>query len=115
MSSDSLNQLFKTYRIIRDCMKIARRALDDDNLGKLKETEFEGQAKPEAAGWINEARKTADDLAVLALYTVFERYVVEYAQKMTEPIQTVGPADFGQRLHLRVAGWNRKVEPGRFS
>jgi hypothetical protein len=46
----------------------------------------------------------------LALYTVFERYVVEYAQKMTEPIQTVGPEDFGQRLHLRVGDgikrWN---------
>jgi hypothetical protein len=102
MSSDSLSQLFATYRRIRDCMKIARRALDNDNLGMLKDTEFEGQAKPQAATWIDEAGKTTDELAVLALWSVFERYVIEYTQARTGQIEATGPGDFGERLHQRV-------------
>lgn len=83
MSSESLNQLFATYRRLRDCLKIAGRAVDAENLRMLEGTEFVGQAKVQATQWIEETRRTVDDLSIVALWALFERYVIEFTQERT--------------------------------
>lgn len=102
MSSDSIKDLFATYRRLRDCLKIASRAVDTENLRMLEGTEFVGQGKIQAASWIEETRKTVDDLSVVALWASFERYVIEYTQKRAVPLGATEPLDFGKRLHKKV-------------
>jgi len=104
MSSDSLNHLFATYRRLGDCLKIAGRAVDTENLRMLEGTEFVGQPKIQAASWIQETRKTVDDLSVVGLWALFERYVIEYTQERAVPLGDTEPVDFGERLHKKVEG-----------
>lgn len=102
MSSDSLSQLFATYRRLRDCLKIAGRVVEAENLRMLEGTEFMGEAKTQAATSLEETRKTIDDLSVVAFWALFERYVIEYVQERVEPLKKADPVNFGERLHERV-------------
>lgn len=111
MSSESLNQLLATYRRLRDCLKIAGRAVDAENLRMLEGTEFVGQAKVQATQWIEETRRTVDDLSIVALWALFERYVIEFTQERTRPLAAANPPDFGERLQKKVEGEIERWRP----
>ena len=102
MSSEPLAEFFATHRRLRDCLKIARRAIDSEKLDLLDGTDFIAASRQQAAEWIDQARKDADDLAVVALWAWFERHLIEYAQLRAESVGTSTPSAFAQELKAKV-------------
>jgi hypothetical protein len=102
MSSEPLETFFATHRRLRDCLKIARRAVDTEKVELLGGTDFIGASRQQAGEWIDEARKDADDLAVVALWAWFERHLIEYAKLRVETVGTSNPLPFAQDLKAKV-------------
>jgi hypothetical protein len=102
MSSPRLEEFFKTYEWLRDCLKVTKRAINEGNTRLLDDTAFMGQSQTQAADWIDDASKAADDFAVVALWAWFERYLIEFTQAKASVIASSSPAEFAQRLQARV-------------
>jgi hypothetical protein len=102
MSSESLAELFGSYRRLRDCLKIARPAVDSANLQLLNGTEFLGETKVEAAESLDRARQAVDDLVVAAMWAWFERYLIDYTMDRAGALESSNPTGFGRRLRERV-------------
>ena len=60
-----------------------------------------GQSQSEAADWIDQAAQAADDLAIVALWAWFERYLIEFTQTKAE-ITSCSPVEFAQVLQARI-------------
>jgi len=54
-----------------------------------------------AGDWIDQATEVADDLAIVALWAWFERYLIEFTQTMVV-IASPSPADFAEHLQVRI-------------
>jgi hypothetical protein len=107
MSSEPLAEFFATHQRLRDCLTIARRAVDREDLDLLDGTDFIAAPRRQAAEWIGQVEKDADDLAVVAIWAWFERYLIEYAKLRAELVGTSTPPAFAQELKARVT---RQIE-----
>jgi hypothetical protein len=109
MSSDSLDQFFAISQRLRDCLKIAGRAVNAVNVRMLQGTEFLGQPRDQAARWVEETRKAVDDLSVVAFWALFERQLIEYTQERMALLNAADPVEFAQPLREKVEaeieGW----------
>ena len=102
MSSELLAEFFATHQRLRDCLKIARRAIEAGSIELLEATAFIGESKEQAAKWINDARQGAEDLAIVALWAWFERYLIEYAQARAGAVATARPVLFAEQLSAKI-------------
>ncbi len=110
MSSESLAAFFATHQRLRDCLKVARRAVEAESVELLDSTAFIGTSKEQAQNWIDEARQSAEDLAIVALWAWFERYLIEYAQIRAGTVATATPTPFAEELSAKV---EREIERWR--
>jgi len=110
MSSEPLAEFFATHQRLRDCLKIARRAIDAGSIELLEATAFIGESKEQAEQWIDDARRGAEDLAIVALWAWFERYLIEYAQARAGAVANARPLAFAEQLSAR---FGREIEHWR--
>lgn len=103
MSSQRLKDLFNTFQRLRDCLKVTRRAVRQGNLDLLDSTVFMGQSQTQAGDWIDQATEVANDLAIVALWAWFERYMTEYAQTRASEIASIAQPGFDQQLQGKMA------------
>lgn len=102
MSSEPLAAFFATHQRLRDCLKIARRAVEAESVELLDSTAFIGASKEQAQEWIDDARQGAEDLAIVALWAWFERYLVEYAQTRAAAVAAASPVSFSGALSAKI-------------
>ena len=102
MSSEALKRSHEVHVWLLDCLKIARRAVDQENIAILRDTAFGLAPKDQAAVWIDEARAAADELAIVGLWAWFERHLIEYTQDRVAGILASSPASFSNELHREV-------------
>ena len=57
-SENPLEQIWQTYSITEDSIKIAKRVIDSDNQDLLRDTHFVGMSREEFDSWF---RKNMDD------------------------------------------------------
>ena len=82
MSSDRpLDPIWRAYGIGRDCFKIAKRAVSQQNLQFLNKTDFASVSTRDGAERIETSRQVSDDLAIVSLWATFERHLVQYLQR----------------------------------
>jgi hypothetical protein len=98
MSSEPLFEFFATHRRLRECLEIATRVVEAERTDLLKGTDFGAASRQQAREWIGQARKDADELAIVALWAWFERYLVEYVKVRAEALRTSKPAAFAEEL-----------------
>ncbi len=101
MNSPRLEDFFKTYERLRDCLKVTKRAVDDGSGHLLDDTSFMGQSQTQASDWIDQVAQAADELAIVALWAWFERYLKEFIQAKVE-VASSTPAAFVQGLQDRI-------------
>jgi hypothetical protein len=102
MSSPPIEEFFGTYKRLRDCLKVTKRAINEGNPRLLDNTAFVGESQAEAADVIDRATQAVDDLAIVALWAWFERYLVEFTQARATAIASSRPAEFARGLQARV-------------
>ncbi|QTA78108.1 Uncharacterized protein dnl_03200 [Desulfonema limicola] len=101
-SKFSLVQIWKSYEVMRDCLKIAQRSISENNLQLLKKTIFLTGLKNEAEKQIKSGQNDANDYVILSLWAAFERIIIEYIQIQGQKILDIPPSDFNKKVHSKI-------------
>lgn len=111
-TNNPLTPVFETYEMSRDCVKITRRSIGNDNGSLLSRTEFHEMSIEAAGKSLEKCRAQLDDLAVLALWSAFERFVIEHVQNRYLLASNADEKSFSKRLAEK---FNFEVERWRFT
>jgi hypothetical protein len=112
MNSDNpLEPVYQAFSVASDCFKIATRMMG------IRRKAFTRRARlidadPEVAKKaLRDAKKQAADLAVLALFATFERFVIEHLQTANQSLAAGYPHEYSTRLAEK---FQSEVEYWRF-
>jgi hypothetical protein len=97
-SSNPLDPIFKAFEVANDCFKVARRTIESQSEDLMRRTQFAGSCAEKAHLSIASARDQAADLAILALWVTFERYLIEHLQAGKRLLAAGFPAQYSINL-----------------
>lgn len=101
-ATDVLDNIWHTYQVTNDCLKIASRSVDISDLNLLKKTRFMTSTIDEAKQDIQESRANADDYVILSLWVAFERKLFEYLLWESKRILNDNPNVLTQKVHQKI-------------
>lgn len=103
MISDSnpLDSIWQAYLTVEDCFKVAKRSAKITDLRLISGTQFFNSVDSKIELSISSSRSESYDLFVLALWAIFERFVISYFQIKGEKLKQVIPESLGNRMHAR--------------
>ncbi len=109
--SNPLEPIYRAYVVSSDCFKVVRRTVGRRQPALVQRTQFHGASEEAAKTAIEEAAKQASDLAILALFATFERFVIEHLQAAHRLLGDGHPAEYSARLAKK---FEDEVEYWRF-
>jgi len=113
ISADNpLDSVWQTYLTTKDCLKIADKVRKRNDLQILESTKFIGMIEHEAFEELRACHAELDNLVIVSLWAVFERFLIEYVQARCTVLKTLEPTDFGLHLYDQFAS---AVEQWRLS
>lgn len=110
---EPLRTILNTYIITRDCIRVTTRAHKQQDLHLLSDTKFTALEVSAAEELTKKCREEVEDYAIVALWAVFERFLINYLQTRGLPLQDVPPTAFSEpffeKFEIEVERW-RMVE-----
>jgi hypothetical protein len=97
-SSNPLSPVYDAFEVARDCFKVARRTVDSQIEDLIHRTQFVGATPEAAASALDGAEQQAFDLAILALWSTFERHVIAHLQTGSELLSKGHPEQYSVKL-----------------
>ncbi len=97
-----LDQIWESYQVMCDCLKIAQRGVSEKNIRLLNKTNFWSSSEENARNQIKKGRSDANDYVILSLWAVFERIIMEYLQIQGRKILDRPPTEFNQKVHQKI-------------
>ena len=112
MNSDNpLAPVDKAFSVASDCFKVATRTIQVQHEELIRRTQFIGATEQEASAVLQDAAKQAADLAILALFATFERFVIEHLQTANRLLAEGYPQHYSAKLAEK---FESEVEYWRF-
>ena len=112
MNSDNpLDPVYKAFSVASDCFKVATRTIQVQHEELIRRTQFIGATKKEANTVLRDAAKQVADLAILALFATFERFVIEHLQTANRLLAEGYPQQYSANLAEK---FESEVEYWRF-
>lgn len=106
-ASEALNNIWYTYQVTDDCLKIAKRSVALEDLRLLKKTSFITSSLDKATQDITDIRNNVDDYVILSLWVVFERNLFEYCFIENQRLLNNNSNDLTQRVYEKI---NNEIE-----
>lgn len=97
-----LDQIWKSYKVTCDCLKVAQRSIARDQTHLLNRTDFLNFSKDQSEDLIMKSRETSDDYVILSLWTAFERIILGYLQQQGRKILDSNPSAFNSKVHQKT-------------
>lgn len=101
-TNHKIQEIWKTYCVIRDSFKVTTRSVAQNNIDLLKKTNFFNQEKDIVTQDLVTCRNAADDYVILALWAVFERHILETIIRESNKILDESPSAFNKSVHAKV-------------
>jgi len=105
-----LDDIVEAYRLERDLLKIAARAIRVTNLSFLSGTGFVGRPVSESQNDVERLHTRLDEMTVVALWVEFERFLINHVVSQFN-VLTTAPAPFDAQLGAYI---ERQIEFSRF-
>lgn len=102
---DAIGEIWRTYQVTVDCLKVTLRDIKDGRLDSLQDTDFVDNPIDVIRRNIQASRETVDDHTILAMWAVFEREMVAVLESESRKMLDASPSAFNEALF-------RKVEAG---
>jgi hypothetical protein len=93
-----LEPVYKAFLVASDCFSLAERTMQIQHEELIQSTRFHGVATSEIYIALEGAEKQVADLAILALFATFERFVIEHLQTANQLLATGYPYRYSTRL-----------------
>jgi len=97
-----LDPILEAYLTTKDSLKITQRVLAGDMEQLLARTQFIGEPLDTSNALISKSREQTADLAIIALWAVFERHVIEFVREKLQPLKRTPPPALPHRLYEKV-------------
>lgn len=108
-SANILDPVWNSYLITIDCLKVAYRSIEKNELHLMSRTQFVGSPVDEAKTMIKDSRETIDDSVIVSLWAIFERNILEYLQfegrKILGPNSTVFNTEVHRKIENEMEYW----------
>jgi len=101
-SNTSLDDIWQTYQVTCDCLKVVQRSIAKKDRRLLSKTQFFTISEEQAGGWISKSRRDSDDYIILSLWAVFERIMIGYLQEQGKKILDNPPSDFNKKFYDKI-------------
>lgn len=108
-ASSVLDDILAVYRLERDLLKIAGRAIRKTERPYLVGTGFVGKTITDSQNDVERLRSRLDEMTVVALWIEFERFLVNHVMSQWAVV-TTAPSPFGTQLGAHV---ERQIEFSR--
>ncbi|MFM0646605.1 hypothetical protein PQR14_19950 [Paraburkholderia bryophila] len=106
-----LDPVYKAFAVANDCFRVVTRTIQNQHEELIRRTQFTGATPEDANIALEDAAKQAADLAILALFATFERFVIEHLQTANRLLATGYPQQYANRLAEK---FETEVEYWRF-
>lgn len=106
-----LDAVYKAFAVANDCFRVATRTIQSQHEELIRRTQFIGATPQEANTALQDAAKQASDLAILALFATFERFVIEHLQTANRLLAAGYPQGYSSKLAEK---FESEVEYWRF-
>lgn len=110
-SANPLDPVYKAFSVASDCFTVATHTIELRHEDLIRRTQFIGAAPAEANATVAGAARQAADLAILALFATFERFVIEHLQTANRLLAAGYPQRYASRLAEK---FESEVEYWRF-
>jgi hypothetical protein len=110
--NNPLDPVYKAFAVANDCFKVATRTIQIQHEELIRRTQFIEATPEEANTALEDAAKQAADLAILALFATFERFVIEHLQTANRLLAAGYPQQYANKLAEK---FESEVEYWRFS
>ncbi|WP_213762837.1 hypothetical protein [Caballeronia sp. dw_19] len=110
-SNNPLDPVYKAFSVASDCFKVATLTIQIQHEELIRRTQFIGATPEEANTALEDAAKQAADLAILALFATFERFVIEHLQTANRLLAAGYPQQYSTKLAEK---FESEVEYWRF-
>jgi hypothetical protein len=107
--SSALDEIIDAYHLECDLLKIARRAVDSGQVTILSGTGFIARSADAGRADVRRLRARLDDVTIMALWAVFERYVLTHVISQVRVGSASTPSDALLEDHIA-----EKLEYSRF-
>lgn len=103
--AEPLDAIWRLYRVTKDCLKVAQRAVVRADVRFLEGTDFVRESPSDTIRQIGQSRSDSDDFVILSLWAAFERVTLSFqrGRKLLE----ARPASLAGRLYAK---YERDVE-----
>ncbi|MFP4310124.1 MAG: hypothetical protein ACLFQQ_23170 [Desulfococcaceae bacterium] len=101
-SGNILDSVWKSYLVTLDCLKVASRSIEKNELHLMNRTRFVASPVDEAKMMIKDSRETIDDSVIVSLWAIFERNILEYLQVEGRKILQKEPTAFNTEVHKKI-------------
>ncbi|OQY44015.1 MAG: hypothetical protein B6240_11245 [Desulfobacteraceae bacterium 4572_87] len=101
-SANILGPIWESYLTTVDCLKVASRSIEKNELHLMNRTKFVGSAIDDAKVMISDSRANADDFVIVSLWAIFERKLLEYLQVEGQKLLQRTPTTFNVQVHQKV-------------
>lgn len=96
--NNPLAPVYKAFSVAKDCFKVATRSVRIQHDELIRRTQFIGATPEEANIALDDAARQAADLAILALFATFERFVIEHLQTANRLLAAGYPQHYAGKL-----------------
>lgn len=104
MPSDGpLDQIWQSYQVLCDSLRIAQRTVSRDNIALLNSTVFMTDLKDRATDQIKKGRNDVNDYIILSLWASFERRIMDYLQQQGDRLLSPSLSEFNKRIHKKIS------------
>ncbi|MGB9618608.1 MAG: hypothetical protein ACP5LD_14290 [Desulfomonilaceae bacterium] len=90
-NGNPLDPVWKTYQTTKDCFKVTDRVRRSNEIQFLQKTDFIAMEEDQAIEIMRDCHKKLGDFAILSLWAVFERFLIDYIQQKGDCLRTVEP------------------------
>ncbi|MGZ8245612.1 hypothetical protein [Methylomagnum sp.] len=98
----SIDEIWQSYQVSLDCLKIATRSIDRNQAELLKKTNFLGHSIPEARLLIDVSRSNANDYVILSMWAIFERHLLHFLACESQKMLDLNPSKFNLSVHHKI-------------
>jgi len=99
--SNPLQPIYDAFNVANECFKVTVRAVQVQQVPLLSRTQFLGSSADEAKTAIQNASKQASDLAIMALFATFERWIIDHLQDASARRSSGYPLGYSANLACR--------------
>lgn len=94
-----LDVVWATYKTTRDCLKIADKVRIQNDSRLLEKTDFIFLQESEASERITTCHDESENFAILSLWAVFERFLIDYLVTKGQPLRSISPTTLAEGIY----------------